>query len=144
MGSLSHYPSILSGLQAQAEKQNELYSCTFMVEQLIWAGTVNPTMPVSTGPNTPVQMSCNVYFITMRLRGNIPFRLYCKSDTIQILFNAFGIFKPHKRGPVCCHQFLLVFTMLLRAEFGKGPKLVSTVRMVSQTAQVLSEFLVLW
>lgn len=80
----------------------------------------------------------------MRLRDNIPFRLHCRSDTIQALFNAFGIFKPHKRGPISYHQFLLVFTMLLRAEFGKGPKLVSAVRMVSQTAQALSEFLVLW
>jgi len=61
MGSSSRYSGTPSGLQAQAGKWNALDACARTAESLIYAGTVNPTMPVNTGPDTSVQMSCNVY-----------------------------------------------------------------------------------
>lgn len=99
-----------------------VYICS---KYMIWADTAKATMTASTGLETSVVCGCTA--------GQTPFRL-------QLMH--YGMLKPCMRCLLCSHWLPMVIRMLLRAAFNKG-RFISVMKMVSQTALALSEFLML-
>lgn len=91
------------------------------VQWSCWFGKYSkPGKVVST---RPVKVTCNIH--SSWQDGEAALLSSCTSDQTPLTHHLthYGILKIHRRGPVCSHHFLLVFTMLLRAAFGRGTKI---------------------